>query len=80
MGEMVALGLFTRMPETTNLSALTQEDLGCHKQLFLTLFTDQLKLLFEAAFLKLLCGLSTPGDFGEMRVLSDAAGLGRGWC
>lgn len=36
MGEMAALGLFIRMPETRNLSALTQEDLGCQKQLFPT--------------------------------------------
>lgn len=36
MGEMAALGWFIRMPETRNLSALTQEDLGCYKQLFPT--------------------------------------------
>lgn len=82
MGEMAAPGLFIRMPETRNLSALTQEDLGCHKQLFPTSVYCYLK--FEAAFLKLLCGLSTPGDLGEMRVLilqvwegggADGAGL-----
>lgn len=50
----------------------------------LLLFTGYLKLLLKAAFLKLLCGPSTPGDFGEMRVLilhawegggADGAGL-----
>lgn len=50
----------------------------------LLLFTGYLKLLLKAAFLKLLCGLSTPGDFGEIRVLilqvwegggADGAGL-----